>query len=179
MPNTRYVFTVRSRNKDWVSRPSVFTHVIRTLDNQGLEHGDGEGDSDLALRDVRNKLSSPAVRLVSVEAVSSSSLKVSWRVLVNDLNTMEGVYIRYRPLDSNKNQPSGALGMETVHFTLRGENHRSLLPSSSGEVKSKIESSQRPLGSISFQPSEAPNSYTITNLRPGTGYLVFVVPFYR
>lgn len=177
MPNTRYVFTVRTRNKDWVSRPSVFTHVIRTLDNGRLDSD--AGDSDPALRDVRNKLASPTVRLVSVESTSSTSLKVSWRVLVNDSNTLEGIYVRYRPLDLSTQRPVGALSMETVHFTPRGERHESALVRSSNAGQSNALTPFQSSVSGQHQADAVTTTHTIANLRPSTSFQVFLVPFYR
>ncbi|KAF2358373.1 Fibronectin type III [Trinorchestia longiramus] len=191
VPNTRYVFTVRSRNKDWVSRPAAFTNVIRTLDS-GRELGVGSaGDTALRLRDARIRLNSATVRLVAVEAISSTSLKVSWRFLVSDSSILDGVYVRYRPLNS-KNQPVGAISVETIRFPVRGE-RSALFGTNSEEVQanapdhlsthSKIDSSHSkfssPPRSNLHSENNPPTSHVISNLRPATSYEIFVVPFHR
>ncbi|XP_042881364.1 protein sax-3-like isoform X1 [Penaeus japonicus] len=104
-PDTRYVFVVRARNSHGVSRPSPVTHTVRTL-------AEGAGGAP-PLHDIRARLSQSAVRLVSVEPMSESSLRLTWQLLV-DANLLEGVYVRYRPLETQHGNPSGALSVETV-----------------------------------------------------------------
>ncbi|XP_018013475.1 protein sax-3 [Hyalella azteca] len=190
VPSTRYVFTVRSRNKDWVSRPATFTNVIRTLDSDRGRNSLSGGDVVLSLGDARMRLNSATVRLVAVEAISSTSLKVSWRFVVNDISVLDGVYVRYRPLN-DKNQPVGALSVEIIRFPTRGE--RSTANANDNEMQanppdfisshSRIDSSPpKFLSSSRDHPHAAnnpPTSHTIDNLRPATSYEIFVVPFHR
>ena len=166
-PNTRYIFTVRSVNKDWVSRPSSFTKIVTTRIDGGVDRPGPVGDTVPSLREIRSKLTSATVRLVSVEALTSTSLRVTWRILIDD-RTLEGVYVRYRPLDSRKSLPIGALSVETIHFPSRG----STFASYENIEETNMLSGTGRLVSI-------PTSYVISNLRPATSYEVFIVPFYR
>lgn len=104
-PETRYMFVVRARNSHGLSRPSPVTHTVRTL-------AQGAGGAP-PLHEIRARLSQPVVRLVSVEPVSASSLRLSWQLLV-DATLLEGVYVRYRPLETQDGTPEGALSVETV-----------------------------------------------------------------
>lgn len=179
-PNTRYVFTVRSRNKHWLSRPATFTHVIKTLEHGQPDQPGVEGDLSPSMRDIRTKLTSATVRLVSVEAVSSTTLKVTWRVLV-DFDSLEGVYVRYRPLDSSRGHTVGALSVETIHFPLRGERSTIIDNDKNSEsLSSENIYSHLDIRSGYKQSSgNVPTSHIISSLSPGTTYEVFVVPFYR
>ena len=143
-PDTRYVFVVRARNSHGVSRPSPVTHTVRT-------QPEGAGGAP-PLPEVRTRLSQPCIRMVSVEAQDEASLKLSWQLLV-DPAILEGLYVRYRPLNGDNGAPSGALSVETVLL------HD---PSSKGNVNAAM-----------------PSSHVVNNLRPATWYEVFVVPFYR
>ena len=104
-PDVRYVFVVRARNSHGLSRPSPITHAIRTLSN--------DPGGALPLHEHRARLSSPSVRLYSVEPISSHSLKLSWNLLV-DSKLLEGVYVRYHTLDQEKHSTANALVSETV-----------------------------------------------------------------
>lgn len=108
-PDTRYMFVVRARNSHGVSRPSPVTHTVKTLAR-------GAGGAP-PLHEIRARLSQPAVRLVSVEPASAASLRLSWQLLV-DVALLEGVYVRYRPLETQHGSPAGGLSVETV--TLHG-----------------------------------------------------------
>ena len=176
------MFTVRSRNKDWQSRPAAFTHVIRTLEQGHPDQPGNDGDAALSLRDVRSRLTTATVRLVSVESLTSTSLKATWRVLV-DFDTLEGVYVRYRPLDLIKSQAVGALSVETIHFPSR-EERSTLLESDrqAGSATNELIYSNSDIRSghgHSQVSVNVPTSHVISNLRPATSYEVFVVPFYR
>ncbi|XP_042213023.1 protein sax-3-like isoform X2 [Homarus americanus] len=106
-PETRYMFVVRARNSHGVSRPSPVTHTVKTL-------AQGAGGAP-PLHEIRARLSQPAVRLVSVEPASAASLQLSWQLLV-DSALLEGVYVRYRPLETEHGSPAGGLSVETVPF---------------------------------------------------------------
>ncbi|RXG73455.1 Roundabout-like protein 2 [Armadillidium vulgare] len=100
-PDSRYVFVVRASNSHGLSRPSEVTPMTRTSgsDNSGNE----------SLREIRARLAIPSLRLVAVEAMSESSLRVRWQLLV-DPSLLEGVYVRYRPIRAS----AAALSVETV-----------------------------------------------------------------
>ena len=149
-----------------MSRPSEFSRIITTSDSDGtsLPGGNSE-DAPPSVQEMRKKLSSSTVRLVSVEAVSSSSLRVTWKVLVEE-STLEGVNVRYRPLDEKSQQPIGVLSVVSIHFPLRGER-----PTDTESFPST--------GRKSPFTTSIPTSHIISNLRPSTSYEVFVVPFYR
>lgn len=106
-PNTRYIFTVRASNSHGLSRPSDTTHIVRTL----MAGTKGE----LPLSQVRTRLSSAAIRLVSLKAVSAVALEVNMTLLAEP-SIIEGIHIRYRSVDERKtnNNPYGALNMETI-----------------------------------------------------------------
>lgn len=104
-PETRYIFVVRARNSHGVSRPSPVTHTVQTL-------AQGAGGAP-PLHDIRARLSQPVVRLVSVEPASAASLRLTWQLLV-DADLLEGVYVRYRPLETQHGGPAGGLSVETV-----------------------------------------------------------------
>lgn len=110
-PETRYIFVVRARNSHGVSRPSPVTHTVRTL-------AQGAGGAP-PLHDIRTRLSQPVVRLVSVEPASAASLRLTWQLLV-DADLLEGVYVRYRPLETQHGSPAGGLSVETVHMPSDG-----------------------------------------------------------
>ncbi|RXG69829.1 Protein sax-3, partial [Armadillidium vulgare] len=103
-PNTRYIFTVRASNSHGLSRPSDTTHIVRTL----MAGTKGE----LPLSQVRTRLSSAAIRLVSLKAVSAVALEVNMTLLAEP-SIIEGIHIRYRSVDERKtnNNPYGALNM--------------------------------------------------------------------
>lgn len=107
MPDTRYMFVVRARNSHGVSRPSPITHTVKTL-------GSEVGGAPL-LHEIRTRLSQPVVHLISVQPVTSTSLQVSWQLLV-DVALLEGVYVRYRPLETHYGSPVGGLSVETITF---------------------------------------------------------------
>ena len=86
-PNTRYMFTVRSTNSHGLSRPSAATQTIRTLSY--------DGEETVPLREVRSRLSAPSVKLKSVDPVTSTSLNVTWQLMI-DSRKLEGLHIRYQ-----------------------------------------------------------------------------------
>lgn len=150
-PDTRYVFVVRASNLHGLSRPSEITPIVKTSSTSS--------EGDVSLRDLRARLAAPSLRLEAVEAVTSSSLRVRWQLLV-DASLLEGIYVRYRPirgpatspLDGSPSSASGALSVETVYLHRR----------SAGDTE-----------------ATATNSHFITGLRPATEYEVFVTPFFE
>ncbi|XP_076032123.1 roundabout homolog 2-like [Oratosquilla oratoria] len=107
-PDTRYVFVIRAQNSQGLSRPSPITHTIRTLP--------ADAGSVRPLHEIRNRLSMPVVRLVTVEPMSATAVRLTWQLLVES-DLLEGLYVRYRPLESQVGNPMGALSVETVGVT--------------------------------------------------------------
>ncbi|CAL4168015.1 unnamed protein product [Meganyctiphanes norvegica] len=139
-PDTRYIFVLRARNSHGISRPSTPAHTVRTLSiDTGLH---------IPLHEVRTRLSQSAVRLMSVEPTSSTNLKVSWTYLV-DAEILEGVYVRYQPLDGFSTIPSGALSVETVLIHNNAGGH------------------------------PPPTTHVVTGLHPASWYEVFLVPYFQ
>ena len=89
----RYMFAVRSSNSHGLSRPSAVTQTIRTLAS--------DGEEILPLHEVRTRLTSGSVKLKSVEAKTSTSLRVTWQLMI-DAKKLEGVHIRYHLKQSQK-----------------------------------------------------------------------------
>ena len=159
------MFTVRSRNKEWLSRPSIFTRVIKTLPKPVTEQGLDHEGSVLTLQDVRSLLSTKSVDLVSVEPISGNSLKVVWETLASN-TFIEGVHIRFLPLvNTEKNSASIRLGTKTIRFAQ--ENREESLKSDAVNLFVRSDHNRM-----------TKSSYTLGNLRPETKYQVFVVPFY-
>ncbi|XP_014272769.1 roundabout homolog 2 [Halyomorpha halys] len=89
--DTRYMFTVRAENSVGLSMPSPVSETVRTL-REG-----GQAIAPHLLDEARVRLSTRAVTLKDVSAISSSSVKVEWELLTSD-EYVEGVYIRYREI---------------------------------------------------------------------------------
>ncbi len=62
------------------------------------------------LAEVQNALMSKVVELTSVEAISSTTIRVSWNVLAEDPKMVEGFYIRFRDMSGG----SQKFNMKTV-----------------------------------------------------------------
>ena len=167
-PNTRYIFTVRSRNKEWLSRTSPFTNIITTLDKDQSTVEKTPQFTSSTFNNIRNKLEEATVRMLSADADSSTAIKVTWEVLIPQ-NKLEGVHVRYRPINSNRLPHIAALNEETVNFA------PDTTHSSVNFFDDRVNSSSSNTGGSETKP---PKSYTIRGLRPATMYEVFVVPFY-
>ena len=114
LPNTRYVFIVRASNSHGLSRPSAITQTVRT---KGMVVS-----GVVTTHEIRNKLSSPSIRLINIEPISSTSLRISMQILV-DTKLLEGVHLRYRLMDLKRDIPTGALKSQTVFLKSIDKTH--------------------------------------------------------
>ncbi|XP_050034079.2 protein sax-3-like isoform X1 [Dermacentor andersoni] len=88
-PDSRYIFVVRAENSHGLGVPSPASETIRTL---GLaQHFLPEYNLDEA----RAKLSASVVILQDIRAMSSTAVKLSWKVQ-GSKDYMEGFYVRFR-----------------------------------------------------------------------------------
>jgi len=123
-PDTNYVFLVRAENSHGMSPPSRISKRARTL-RVGKDNGNGgnngePGEVDLAL--VREALAEVRlVELSSLESVSSTSIRVSWRLRKNEGDDdsgdafgsrlmIEGFFVRFRDMSGG----SQKFNMKTV-----------------------------------------------------------------
>ncbi|CAL4144045.1 unnamed protein product, partial [Meganyctiphanes norvegica] len=102
---TRYVFVVRSRNSNGISRPSPVTRTVQTLTSSSKIL--------VPLYEVRTQLSNKVIELMNVKPLSESAIKVEWNLLTHE-SLIEGIYLYYRLVDSKNNINSGTLSMERV-----------------------------------------------------------------
>ena len=102
-PDTSYVFLVRAENNHGMSPPSQMSERVRTLrllsssinneyseDNQGL----GGVDQSIDLHDIQNTLLNKVVELRSIEAISSTAIRVTWVIRPEAIGSLEGFYVR-------------------------------------------------------------------------------------
>ncbi|XP_064470549.1 protein sax-3-like isoform X2 [Ornithodoros turicata] len=90
-PDCRYIFLVRAENSHGLGPPSAVSDVFRTL---GLSpHALPEYNLDEA----RAKLSTAVVILQDMRAVSSTAVKLTWKIQGNK-DYIEGFYIRFRDM---------------------------------------------------------------------------------
>ncbi|XP_063845129.1 roundabout homolog 2-like isoform X2 [Scylla paramamosain] len=97
-PNTQYRAVVRAMNMHGMSEASVVSDPLLTSglpEGVGGVGGDGQNDET----QVRAVLSHPLVTLLPPTPVSSTSIRLTWKVKEYG-DYIEGFYVRYRDLDS-------------------------------------------------------------------------------
>ena len=176
-PATRYIFAVRSRNKDWLSRTSTFTEIVTTLDKKPNLSGSQRVKSSNS--DIRTLLESSTVKLIDVKPESSSTVRTTWQVLV-PYDALEGIHIRYRPISTEGDPPMSVLNEETINFHQNID--RSLLVSKYERQIGDFDNNEIPFSGK--YPNKLASellisSHVVRGLRPGTMYELFIVPFYR
>ena len=86
-----------------MSPPSQMSERVRTLrllssssNNELSENNYGTGSSDtkIDLQDVQNTLLNKVVELRSIEAISSTAIRVTWVIRREAINSVEGFYVR-------------------------------------------------------------------------------------
>ena len=86
-----------------MSPPSQMSERVRTLrllssssNNELSENNYGTGGSDkkIDLQDVQNTLLNKVVELRSIEAISSTAIRVTWVIRREAINSVEGFYVR-------------------------------------------------------------------------------------
>ena len=63
-------------------------------DFSGESHGTGGSDRGRDLQDVQNTLLNKVVDLRSIEAISSTAIRVTWVIRPEALGSVEGFYVR-------------------------------------------------------------------------------------
>ncbi|KAK4306113.1 hypothetical protein Pmani_022041 [Petrolisthes manimaculis] len=94
-PHTQYRAVVRAMNMHGISAASLVSAPLVTGGRRSAEGGDEQDDDP----QVRAVLSHPLVTLLPPTPVSSTSMKLTWKVQEFS-EYMEGFYVRYRPLSS-------------------------------------------------------------------------------
>ena len=103
-PDTSYVFLVRAENNHGMSPPSQMSERVRTLrllassnTNEFSPDSDNIRDTDKGknLQDVQNTLLNKVVELRSIEAISSTAIRVTWVIRPEAIGAVEGFYVRY------------------------------------------------------------------------------------
>ncbi len=114
-PDTSYVFLVRAENSRGMSPPSQMSERVRTL--RALKGGGGSSALDDGMADlseVQEDLLNKVVELSSIEAVSSTAIRVSWSVPesvdARALAHVEGFFVRFRDMSGG----SQKFNMKTV-----------------------------------------------------------------
>eukprot|EP00095_Tigriopus_kingsejongensis_P009444 maker-scaffold108_size357748-snap-gene-2.20 protein:Tk09444 transcript:maker-scaffold108_size357748-snap-gene-2.20-mRNA-1 annotation:"conserved hypothetical protein" len=102
-PDSSYVFLVRAENSHGMSPPSQMSERVRTL------RAFAGSDDDLNLEEVQNHLLDKVVELMSIEAISSTTIRVSWKVLISS-KYVEGFFVRFRDMSGG----SQKFNMKTV-----------------------------------------------------------------
>lgn len=108
-PDTSYVFLVRAENSDGLSHPSVVSERVRTLRLMSSEFIENNGQP-IDLANVQNTLLSKVVELSSVEAISSTAIRVTWQLITDNPAYVEGFFIRFRDMSGG----SQKFNMKTV-----------------------------------------------------------------
>ncbi|XP_029839191.2 roundabout homolog 1 [Ixodes scapularis] len=90
-PDSRYIFIIRAENSHGLGPPSPASDTIRTL---GLAP---HFLPELNLDEARVKLTACVVALLDMRAVSSTAVKLTWRIQ-GDKHYVEGFYIRFKDL---------------------------------------------------------------------------------
>ncbi len=107
-PDTSYVFLVRAENSHGMSPPSQMSERVRTLRalRSGSSDSNGGDDDDYDLGEVQNDLMTKLVELSSIESVSSTAIRVSWRVPdvvdARALSHAEGYVDRFRAMSGGR-----------------------------------------------------------------------------
>lgn len=121
-PDTSYVFLVRAENSDGLSHPSPISERVRTLRllSSGLYNNMDHDNHPIDLAEVQNTLLSKVVELSSVEAISSTAIRVTWQLLVNENpEYVEGFFIRFRDMSGG----SQKFNMKTVMNSASTSSH--------------------------------------------------------
>ena len=165
-PDTSYVFLVRSENSHGMSPPSPVSDRVRTLrlfssvvnHNKDLKSlSQADLGVNVPLAEVQNTLMNKVVELTSIEAISSTTIRVSWDVKADAISYIEGYYVRYRDMSGG----SQKFNMKTVmnSYDVNSEDFTYDYELSPGSVTT--------------------SSHVITNLKKYTEYEVFLMPFFR
>ena len=102
-PDTSYVFLVRAENNHGMSPPSQMSERVRTLrllsssiNNEFSEDSERNGgiDQTIDLHDIQNTLLNKVVELRSIEAISSTAIRVTWVIRPEAIGSLEGFYVR-------------------------------------------------------------------------------------
>lgn len=102
VPDTLYVFGVRAYNVHGASPLSLLSSLVHTP----------FVDSSKETGRARDRLStSPAVRLITAESVSSTAIRISWQVDASADAMVEGYLVRYHTPDS---EPAAGRGTPTA-----------------------------------------------------------------
>lgn len=149
-PATSYTFLVRAENSHGLSLPSPVSPWFTTL--PAIRHnGQFQWQSTAELEDVRQRLSVPRLRLDQARSLNSTSVRLSWQLLLVDGDsdqTLDAIHIWYRRLE----------------------------PNADDEDMSK-EESVIPLNRVTSALGSS--SYTLGALSPYTHYIFFLVPSFR
>ena len=107
-PDTSYLFLVRAENSHGMSPPTQVTDRVRTL--RALSGGDGGSvDEHVDLNAVQDVLMNKVVELTSIEAISSTMIRVSWETLTES-DFVAGYHVRFRDMSGG----SQKFNMKTV-----------------------------------------------------------------
>ncbi|KAK6632671.1 hypothetical protein RUM43_013441 [Polyplax serrata] len=90
-PDTSYIFLVRAENSNGLSSPSPLSDHVRTLG------ADMRAVSQSELDEARSRLSTKVVELRHIEAISSTSVRLNWKIFTAQ-EFVEGLYVRFRDL---------------------------------------------------------------------------------
>ena len=85
-PDTSYIFVVRAENSHGMSVPSAVSQHVKTLRSQDL-------DDYVNVEDARDALLTKLIEIVELEAISSTSVRLTWKFIA-DTRFTEGFYIR-------------------------------------------------------------------------------------
>ena len=97
------MFLVRAENNHGMSPPSQMSERVRTLrllsssSNNEISkntYGTSGFDKKIDLQDVQNTLLNKVVELRSIEAISSTAIRVTWVIRREAINSVEGFYVR-------------------------------------------------------------------------------------
>ncbi|KAL4228715.1 Leucine rich repeat C-terminal domain [Mactra antiquata] len=116
IPNTAYVFLVRARNQHGLGGHSPLSTIIRTLEKG---HGyDSIPVVTLPDDEIKSRLKDILVQILRLEAVNSTSIRVSWMVK-NELDVVTGFFIKYRQIlnmGDRGNHRYGPMVTKRVHY---------------------------------------------------------------
>ena len=109
----------RAENSHGMSSPSPVSERVRTL----RLLSSSASDADVDLEEVQNTLMNKVVELTSIEAISSTTIRVSWEIILPEETAkkkyVEGFYIRYRDMSGG----SQKFNMKTVLNSEQTESH--------------------------------------------------------
>ncbi|XP_076059982.1 roundabout homolog 2-like [Oratosquilla oratoria] len=115
-PNTPYRAVVRAMNMHGVSQASPISSVLSTTPRRGAPGAGYGGESAIRREEdeIRAILAHPLVTLLTPTAVSSTAIKLTWKVREFS-DYMEGFYVRYRDLSSGTHHFSMLTVARTEH----------------------------------------------------------------